>query len=63
MNVERMRVIFAEELERYGEPGFARLVRSGWDNSHGGAAALAAMQRVHEETVSEILAAQEASDQ
>lgn len=48
---DRMRSIFAEELERFGERGLADAVRAGRDNSHGGAAALAAMKRAVEEAV------------
>jgi len=60
MTPEHMRDIFAEELERCGEPGLARMVRSGYDNSNGGAlvfwlsrAARAAMARVADEAVEE----------
>jgi len=45
MDVTELRDIFAEELEGRGETRMAELVRSGADNSHGGAAAIAAMQR------------------
>ena len=43
-----LRRIFAEELEREGEPGLARYVRAGSDTSRGGLAAVAALKRVRD---------------
>lgn len=45
MEMQELRDIFAEELERNGETGLASMVRGGHDNSGGGTAAIAAMQR------------------
>lgn len=45
MELQELRDIFAEELERRGETGLARMVKAGTDNSHGGTAAIEAMQR------------------
>lgn len=55
MNIERMRVILAEELETAGEPGIARAVRAGWDSSSIGLAATRAMTRVMDETAAEVI--------
>jgi hypothetical protein len=49
MNQQRLRDIFAEELEKNGEIGLARMVRLGYDNSMGGIAAMRALRRVADE--------------
>lgn len=56
MNTRRIREIFAEELDRNSESRLAEMVRMGSDNSHGGTAAIAAMQRVKDEAQKEIIA-------
>lgn len=43
---QRLRDIFAEELDREGATALAAMVRSGCDNSPGGSAAMAALRRV-----------------
>lgn len=48
IEIQELRDIFAEELEREGEKGLAEAVRKGFDNSHGGAAAMRALARVAE---------------
>jgi hypothetical protein len=45
MDIQELREIFADELDRAGEIALAMRVRNGADNSHGGTAAIAAMQR------------------
>ena len=45
-DMDDIRRIFAEELDFIGEKGLAEMVRSGRDNSHGGLAAIRAMQRL-----------------
>lgn len=44
--LQTLRNILADELLRNGEERFAAMVRTGADNSHGGTAAIAAMERV-----------------
>lgn len=45
MDVQELREIFADELDRQGATGLAGMVRAAADNSQGGLAAIAAMQR------------------
>lgn len=44
MDTQVLREMLAHELDRFGERTFANRVRSGDDNSHGGRAALAALE-------------------
>jgi hypothetical protein len=43
------REVFAEELKRNGEVGLSEMVLAGTDNSSGGTAAIAAMERISNE--------------
>jgi hypothetical protein len=45
MEIQELREIFADELDMVGKNRLATMVRSGTDNSNGGTAAIAAMQR------------------
>lgn len=49
MNEDRIREIFAEEMEKGGDKWFAARIRDKTDNSLGGTAAIAAMIRIVKE--------------
>jgi len=42
---DKAKELFAAELRKYGENGLAQMVEEGSDNSHGGQAALAAIEK------------------